>query len=408
VIAWSRSLRWRLAAAIALIAAALCASIGLSVYYLTANDRLARARDAQAERAVLAAGLVRSTGQTLVGAEIDSPRAPAALRRAVAAGGIATYRVADPRPTIWAGAPLARGVGGRGVYVRGSFAPDDRALAQLRDTLLLAGVVGTVLAALLGALLASGLSRRLRRAAAVADRVAAGDDAARIRATGHDEVARLSRAVDAMSDALAARLAREQRFAADAAHELRTPLTALTSAAELLDDSRPAQIVRERVSALRALVAELLELAQLDAGRGEPAASEEVPLGEWAGAFVARHAPDARLELDDPATVRTDRRRLERIVGNLLDNAERHGEPPVVVRIAGTAIEVRDHGPGFPHELLREGPRRFWTGDDRRGGSGLGLTIAAGHADAIGAALTFSNRPDGGGTARLSGLGGRP
>lgn len=400
------SLRWRLAIAIALIAAALSASLGLAVYDRTAGERLTRARDAQADRAVLAASLLRSTGQTLVGAEIDAPGAPRELRKAVRDGNVATYRARDPRPLVWGGAPL-RGDGvGAGVYVRESFAQDERALHQLRDTLIVVGVTGTLVAALLGVILASSLSRRLRRAADVADRVAAGDLSARIGASGGDEVARLGHAVDAMSEALAERLRREQRFAADAAHELRTPLTALTSAAELLDDSRPAQIVRERVTALRLLVADLLELAQLDGAAAGPPTLEAVALADWLPALVAERAPDATVELESPAVVLTDRRRLERIVGNLLDNAKRHGSAPLVARVEGDTIAIRDHGPGYGAEFLDAGPQRFWTaGRDRGAGSGLGLVIAGGHAAAIGATLTFADAPDGGAVARLTGLG---
>lgn len=408
-----RSLRWRLAIAIALIAATLSTGIGVTVYELTASDRVARARTAQADRAVFAAEVMASTRQTLDGAELDAPGAPLALRRAVEAGRIGTYVTAGEPATIWAGAPLLleekaswrRKTGASGSYVSAPFTRNDPALRQLRDTLLLAGALGTALAALLGVLLASGMSRRLRRAAVVADRVAAGDHAARIDAAGGDEIARLGHAVDKMSDALATRLAREQRFAGDVAHELRTPLTGLTSAAELLDDSRPAEIVRERVGALRGLVAELLELAQLDADKEAPARLTALPLEPWLREFAAAHPSTPALEFERPAVALADRRRLERVVGNLLDNAMRHGRPQIVVRVSGTLIEVRDDGPGFPAELLRDGPQRFWKGEaDRGGGSGLGLAIAAGHAAMIGAQLRFANRSGGGAVAWLGPL----
>ena len=65
---------------------------------------------------------------------------------------------------------------------------------------------------------------------------------------------------------------------------------------------------------------------------------------------------------------RTDPRRLERILGNLLANAARHGKPPIEVTVEGRVLRVRDHGPGFPEALLREGPSRFRTGSERPGG----------------------------------------
>ncbi len=91
--------------------------------------------------------------------------------------------------------------------------------------------------------------------------------------------------------------------------------------------------------------------------------------------------------------VSTDPRRLERILGNLLGNASAHGAGPVEVTVEGRVVRVRDHGPGFPDELLKEGPSRFRTGSsDRAGrGHGLGLTIAAGQARVLGARLTFRN-----------------
>lgn len=91
--------------------------------------------------------------------------------------------------------------------------------------------------------------------------------------------------------------------------------------------------------------------------------------------------------------VSTDPRRLERILGNLLGNAAKHGAGPVEVTVEGRVVRVRDHGPGFPEALVREGPSRFRTGSsDRSGhGHGLGLTIAAGQARVLGARLTFRN-----------------
>lgn len=397
------SLRWRLALSIALVAVLLSVGIGVAVYTETERGFVSSSRDEQAARAVLAASLVRRTGETLAGAEIDNPLAPAPLRAAVDRGRLATYRTGD---AVWAGAPLQTSGrrSGRGIYVRGSFAADARALRRLRGTLLLVAAIGTACAALAAVTIANGMSRRLRRAADVADRVAAGDYDARIGAAGADEVARLARAVDEMADALSERLERERRFSADVAHELRTPLTGLTSAAELLDDGRPAELVRQRVRALRGLVEDLLELSQLDVATPQAAPSADmIDLPQWVARLVQDRLPTARLVTDDPFAVSVDARRLERILANLLDNAREHGAPPVVVTVAGRVIEVRDHGGGFADALLRLGPRRFWSASPSRGsGTGLGLAIAAGHASALGATLSFANAAGGGAVARLT------
>ncbi|MEV6947803.1 ATP-binding protein [Streptomyces sp. NPDC051172] len=112
----------------------------------------------------------------------------------------------------------------------------------------------------------------------------------------------------------------------------------------------------------------------------------------------------------------TDPRCVERILTNLVTNALRHGAPSVTVDVdedyEGAIVGGRDHGPGFPPDLLSvltaSGPQRFRTGCGSAG-TGLGLTIASGQARLLGARLTFRNNPDGGAeaTLRLTGAGAR-
>ncbi|MYR57486.1 two-component sensor histidine kinase, partial [Streptomyces sp. SID625] len=110
----------------------------------------------------------------------------------------------------------------------------------------------------------------------------------------------------------------------------------------------------------------------------------------------------ARCTVGAVAPVETDPRRLDRIVANLVVNAHRHGRAPVEIEVAGTTVTVRDHGDGFPEELLAHGPQRFRTGAAERGrGHGLGLTIALGQARVLGASLEFANAPGGGAVATL-------
>ncbi|MEU6388572.1 ATP-binding protein [Streptomyces sp. NPDC046939] len=97
----------------------------------------------------------------------------------------------------------------------------------------------------------------------------------------------------------------------------------------------------------------------------------------------------------------TDRRRLERVLGNLVANAHRHGAPPVVLTVDGPVITVRDHGDGYPDYLVEHGPQRFRTEGGTKG-HGLGLTIALGQAEILGARLDFANAPGGGAVATLT------
>jgi signal transduction histidine kinase len=293
---------------------------------------------------------------------------------------------------------------GEGVFVRSSLAADQAAIDELDRTLLIVGASATLFAALLGILVAGGLSAGLRDAAAVARRVTAGETDARVGATGSGEVADLSVALDRMTETLEARIDAERQFAADVAHELRTPVTGLVSAAELLDDSRPAEIVRERTRELRGLVEDLLQISRLDAGI-ETADRSQVQLAAVARDAVSRTGVTASVVEVSPGHLFTDERRVERVLENLLRNARSHGAPPIVVRVRERSISVQDAGSGFPPELLIQGPGRFRRGagaSTTGGGSGLGLSIAAGQAEVLGATLDLANPEDGGAIATLT------
>jgi signal transduction histidine kinase len=384
-------LRWRLSAVIALVSAVLAVALSLLVRTEFSRVQLADARRVQDERIQLVVHDYGLTGRASLGSRMDAQDVPAALRAAVSGGRRATYleRTADGA-WIWAAAETD----GHVLSLRSPYTDRDDALRQLDNALILGSGGVLVLAAVLGVLLGGRLSRRLRRAAVAARQVAEGDATlsvgAEIGARPRDETTELAQAVDAMAAALRERIVAEQRVTADIAHELRTPVTGLVTAAELLPPSRPAELVRDRVGVLRSLVEDILEVARLDTAT-EQAELVEVPLGE----FVARRVPSA--VVTDAETVRTDPRRLERVLVNLLQNAERHGEPPVVVEVTGRTISVRDHGPGFSAELLRDGPSRFRTADPNRSdGHGLGLTIAVAQARVLSAELTLANAADGG------------
>ena len=148
-----------------------------------------------------------------------------------------------------------------------------------------------------------------------------------------------------------------------------------------------------------------MEVSRLDAG-AESATLAPVDLGRAVAAIVAARLPEATLHGPHaPITIETDVRRLDRILGNLLDNARMHAPgAPVDVSVApqgGWAeIVVADRGPGVTDDALPHLFDRFYKADASRrsGSSGLGLAIAAEHAELLGGRLTAARR-DGGGLA---------
>jgi signal transduction histidine kinase len=389
------SLRVRLAVAFALLAALVAASVGVVVYELSAQDLLNRAR-ARAVANVRSATRLYPLTKPLAPYPALRPgdaSVPAALRAAVRSGHVATYRGTwKGAPMIWAGRPAADGTP---LFVRSSYRAEQRSLDDLRTKLIEAAIAAAVGGALLGAVLASSLSLRLRRAAAAAERVAGGDLDARIQAHGHDEVAALGHAVDRMADALKLRIEREERFVADVAHDLRTPVTGLVTAASLLESDQVGSAIKDRVGHLSELVEDLLEIARLENGSAT-ADLRWVDVAALSRSVAARH-PDVEVRADGPCRALVDPRRLERVLENLIANAERHGAPPVVVEVAAGTVTVRDGGPGFPAGMLARATERFASGDSARGeGVGLGLAIAAAQARVIGGRLELANGAGGG------------
>jgi signal transduction histidine kinase len=292
------------------------------------------------------------------------------------------------------------------------------AVARLGQALL----IGSGLLVLLAAVAAGFIARRVLRPVAAASRAAAtiagGDLSARLPVESGDEFGVWAEQFNRMAASLESSVAdlregreRERRFVADVSHELRTPLTALVAEASLLEqhlDAMPEEAARlgEMLAAdtgrLRSLVEDLLEISRLDAGSdaGSPAEFDAAAL---AGAVAADCCPGAVLDVPGPLPVRSDRRRLERILGNLLDNAARHAQGvDVTVSLrrdeADLVAVVADRGPGVPEADLGRLFQRFYKADASRAGvgSGLGLAIARSHARALGGDLVVRSRSGGG------------
>lgn len=235
----------------------------------------------------------------------------------------------------------------------------------------------------------------------------------------HDEVERLARTMNEMLGRLEAGAAREQRFVSDASHELRTPLARMRVGLEV-DAAHPATAdpaattaaVLADVIALQQLVDDLLQLAGTEsAGSAEPPTAVDLDDVVLAEAAAVRASTDRRLDLSGVAAAQLvgQRRSLERVVRNLLDNAVRHARSTVVVTLeerAGTVVlTVADDGPGItPADRARVFDRfvrldEARTGD--RGGTGLGLAITRAVVLAHGGVITVDDAPTGGAAFRV-------
>jgi two-component system, OmpR family, sensor kinase len=306
--------------------------------------------------------------------------------------------------------------GGTVVVVVGTSTEDRaEALESLLRQLLLGGPLMLVVASLLGYGLAATALRPVELMRREAEAVSAVEPGRRLPlASGDDEIVRLGATLNRMLDRLEAALARERRFVSDASHELRTPLAALRIELELaLRHPRPPgeleaalRSATEETERLSRLAEDLLVLARADGG-GLPVHRERLPAAQLLVRVRERYAAQATeagraIEVEaDGVELLADRLRAEQALGNLVDNALRHGRGQV--RLAafrgnvGVELHVRDQGPGFPSGFLDHAFDRFTRADPAREGpgAGLGLAIVSVIAHAHGGNAHAANR-DGG------------
>jgi two-component system, OmpR family, sensor histidine kinase MtrB len=298
----------------------------------------------------------------------------------------------------------------------------ESALATLRLGLVVGSTLLIGIALVAAGYVARGVLSPVEEASRAAERIERGDLSARVPVASSDEFGdwaetfnRMAASLEETINRLEEAQAHNRRFVADVSHELRTPLAALVAEASILRDGldglpegsrRAGEMLVADVGRLRVLVDDLMEISRFDAG-AEQVAVEPVDLGRLVEAVTARRLPEAARSLPvAPLVVESDPRRLERIVGNLLDNAREHAPgSPVEVSVEPVqgngelvAVAVADRGPGIASERLPHVFDRFYKADPSRhgGSSGLGLAIAAEHAELLGGALAAENRPDGG------------
>jgi two-component system, OmpR family, sensor histidine kinase MtrB len=285
---------------------------------------------------------------------------------------------------------------------------EQQTLHLVQNTLLLGGLLLTLLLAGIASLVTRQVVTPVRQAAEVAERFADGHLEERMPVTGEDDVARLAVSFNEMASSIQDQIrqleefgALQRRFTSDVSHELRTPLTTVRMAADTLHDAREdlppvlarsTELLVDELDRFESLLSDLLEISRLDAGVADlsletldvraivhSAVDAVRPLAARSGTVIELTMPDTEVTAD------LDQRRVARIMRNLLGNALDHGEGrPVRVRLGADehaiAVLVRDYGVG-----LRDGEEdlvfnRFWRADPSRnrrtGGTGLGLSIS--------------------------------
>jgi two-component system OmpR family sensor kinase len=283
-------------------------------------------------------------------------------------------------------------------------------------SLLLAGLGGALVAALLSYLLARRLTRPIAALSAATGRLAAGERDVEVPVHGHDELADLGAAFNEMSGELGRAREAQRSFLESVSHELKTPLTSIRGYAEAVQEGAVSppegtRVIAAEADRLERLVGDLLDLARF--GREDFAVEHDrVDLADVVGRAVERHRPRAEelsvalaaagAERGDGAWALGDADRLLQATSNLIENALRitPAGGSVTARAAPGLIAVTDTGPGLAAEDLPHAFERFYLHDryrsERSVGSGLGLAIVHELVGAMGGTVEASTPAEGG------------
>jgi signal transduction histidine kinase len=319
--------------------------------------------------------------------------------------------------------PVETPSGARILVLGASLDDRDETVGGLLTELLVVGPAALVLASLLGYGLATAALRPVERMRAEASAISASEPGRRLPLPdSHDEIYRLGETLNAMLERLEAAIERERTFVADASHELRSPLAILRGELELALRRPRSQAELERAvrsaaaeaERLALLADDLLVLARADQGRltvrRGPVSSRKL-LAHVAERFSARARTAERsieVAADRDIELAGDTLRLEQALGNLVENAFRHGRGTIRLTTAESnglvELHVVDEGVGFPEDYLPHAFDRFSRADDAResDGAGLGLTIADVIARAHGGSAHAANLDTGGADVWLS------
>jgi two-component system sensor histidine kinase MtrB len=289
-------------------------------------------------------------------------------------------------------------------------------LEALGVSLVGASLLTTLAGAALGAWASRRALRPLTSVSTAATELAAGRLDTRLEASEDPDLRPISSSFNDMAQSLQDRIERDGRFASDVSHELRSPLMTLAASIEVMNNQRDELPERARaaldlmvgdIDRFQQLVEDLLEISRFDAGvvRLE---LEEVHLAELVMQAVSHSTEsDVPVELDAElagVVVQADKRRIVRVIANLLDNAAKYGGGATSVGLRrvddGVQIMVEDRGPGVPEEDRSLIFDRFSRGAvaGRRGGTegvGLGLALVAEHVNLHGGKVWVEGRSDG-------------
>jgi signal transduction histidine kinase len=273
-------------------------------------------------------------------------------------------------------------------------------LNSVNLALVLAAGITTLLGIILGAIAASRAVRPLTAASQAAQAIAGGRLDTRLEETDDPDLAVLTSSFNDMASALQLRVERDTRFTSDVSHELRSPLMTLAASVEVMQARRDEMPERAQVALdllvadvarFQGLVEDLLEISRFDAG-GIRLNVDELLVGEFVRQAVAiSSAPDTRIlvaEIAEEMLIKGDRRRLARVVANLIDNGRAYGGGELEISVfvpddedppSQIWITVEDHGPGVPsdeRDLIFERFARGSIAGRRSGSEGAGLGLA--------------------------------
>ena len=299
---------------------------------------------------------------------------------------------------------------------------DERTLRNVALSLLLAGAITTALGVVLGVFAARRAVRPVADAAQAAKAIAGGHLETRLPPSQDPDLGVLASSFNDMASALQLRIERDARFASDVSHELRSPLMTLSASVEVLEarrDELPERaqsaldLLSSDVTRFQGLVEDLLEISRFDAGAIRLHLEDLHVVQFVRHAVAASGAPDTPVmatERAERAIIRGDRRRLARVLANLIDNAIAYGGGELGVTITDAnlpdeplshvQIGVEDHGPGVPVEeraLIFERFARGISAGRRSGteGAGLGLALVDEHVRIHGGRVWVEDRRDG-------------